>query len=68
MKLSPTKCTLGVAAGKFPGYVVTQLGIEASADQIKALVNIQSPRNSKEVQKLTGRVAALNRFISRSLE
>ena len=49
MKLNPTKCPFGVAAGKFMGYVVTQRGIEASPDQIKALVNIQSPRNIKEV-------------------
>ncbi|KAJ9557089.1 hypothetical protein OSB04_011703 [Centaurea solstitialis] len=66
MKLNPTKCSLGVRAGKFLGYMVTQRGIEASPEQIKAIIEIQSPRNVKEVQKLTGRVAALNRFISRS--
>ncbi|XP_057250585.1 uncharacterized protein LOC130591328 [Beta vulgaris subsp. vulgaris] len=52
--------------GKFMGYIVTKRGIEASPDQIKAILNIQSPRNVKEVQKLTGRVAVLNRFISKS--
>ncbi|KAJ9539491.1 hypothetical protein OSB04_032224 [Centaurea solstitialis] len=66
MKLNPTKCSFGVRAGKFLGYMVTQRGIEASPEQIKAITEIQSPRNVKEVQKLTGRVAALNRFISRS--
>ncbi|KAJ9544554.1 hypothetical protein OSB04_024261 [Centaurea solstitialis] len=66
MKLNPTKCSFGVRAGKFLGYMVTQRGIEASPEQIKAIKEIQSPRNVKEVQKLTGRVAALNRFISRS--
>ena len=66
MKLNPTKCSFGVQAGKFLGYMVTQRGIEANPDQIKAIVEIKSPRNVKEVQKLTGRVAALNRFISRS--
>ncbi|KAJ9542393.1 hypothetical protein OSB04_028899 [Centaurea solstitialis] len=66
MKLNPIKCSFGVRAGKFLGYMVTQRGIEASPEQIKAIVEIQSPRNVKEVQKLTGRVAALNRFISRS--
>ncbi|XP_057251730.1 uncharacterized protein LOC130591816 [Beta vulgaris subsp. vulgaris] len=68
MKLNPTKCTFGVSAGKFLGYVVTQRGIEAIPNQIKALINIQSPRNVKEVQKLTGRVTALNHFISWSSE
>ncbi|KAJ9536516.1 hypothetical protein OSB04_un000310 [Centaurea solstitialis] len=66
MKLNPTKCSFGVRAGKFLGYMITQRGIEASPEQIKAIQEIQSPRNVKEVQKLTGRVAALNRFISRS--
>ncbi|KAJ9545671.1 hypothetical protein OSB04_025378, partial [Centaurea solstitialis] len=66
MKLNPTKCSFGVHAGKFLGYMVTRRGIKASPEQIKAILEIQSPRNVKEVQKLTGRVAALNRFISRS--
>ncbi|KAJ9557127.1 hypothetical protein OSB04_011741 [Centaurea solstitialis] len=66
MKLNPTKCSFGVRAGKFLGYLVTQRGIEASPEQVKAITEIQSPRNVKEVQKLTGRVAALTRFISRS--
>ncbi|KAJ9535562.1 hypothetical protein OSB04_un001302 [Centaurea solstitialis] len=66
MKLNPTKCSFGVRAGKFLGYMVTRRGIEASPEQIKAILEIQSPRNIKEVQKLTGGVAALNRFISRS--
>ncbi|KAJ9542559.1 hypothetical protein OSB04_029065 [Centaurea solstitialis] len=66
MKLNPTKCSFGVRAGKFLGYLVTQRGIEASPEQVKAITEIQSPRNVKEVQKLTGRVTALTRFISRS--
>ena len=66
MKLNPTKCSFGVPAGKFLGYIVIQRGIEASPGQVQALINIQSPRNLKEVQKLTGRVAALNCFKSRS--
>ncbi|KAI3696981.1 hypothetical protein L6452_29656 [Arctium lappa] len=66
MKLNPTKCSFGVRAGKFLGYMVTRRGIEANPEQIKAIVELKSPRNFKEVQRLTGRVAALNRFISRS--
>uniref|UniRef100_A0A1Y3BWV8 Reverse transcriptase/retrotransposon-derived protein RNase H-like domain-containing protein n=1 Tax=Helianthus annuus TaxID=4232 RepID=A0A1Y3BWV8_HELAN len=48
--------------------MVTQRGIEASPEQIKALINIKSPANAKDVQRLTGRIAALNRFISKSSE
>ena len=68
MKLNPSKCHFGVKAGKFLGYMVTKRGIEASPEQIKALVNIKSPANAKDVQRLTGRIAALNRFISKSSE
>ena len=68
MKLNPSKCTFGVKSGKFLGHVVTKRGIEASPAQIRAVLDLQSPRSLKDVQRLTGRVAALNRFISRSSE
>ena len=48
--------------------MVTHRGIEVNPDQIKAINNLQPPRNPKEVQKLTGMMAALNRFISRSTD
>ena len=46
--------------------MVTHRGIEVNPDQIKAINSLQPPRNPKEVQKLTGMTAALNRFIFRS--
>nr|XP_017245120.1 PREDICTED: uncharacterized protein LOC108216789 [Daucus carota subsp. sativus] len=66
MKLNPSKCNFAVSSGKFLGHMVTRRGIEASPEQVKAIFDLTSPSNVKEVQKLTGRVAALNRFISRS--
>ena len=48
--------------------MVTYRGIKVNPDQIKAINNLQPPRNPKEVQKLTGMMVALNRFISRSVE
>ncbi|KAK0589524.1 hypothetical protein LWI29_015415 [Acer saccharum] len=54
--------------GKFLGYLVTQRGVEANLDQIRSIEDIESSRCIKDVQKLTGRVAALNRFISKSSE
>ncbi|RZK27622.1 MAG: RNA-directed DNA polymerase, partial [Hymenobacter sp.] len=68
MKLNPSKCTFGVSSGKFCGYMVTQRGIEANPNKIQALKNLPSPRNKREIQRLTGRVAALSRFISRSTD
>ena len=68
MKLNPTKCRFAVASGEFLGYLVTFRGIEANPKQINALIEMASPKNKREVQRLTGRVAALNRFISRSTD
>ena len=68
LRLNASKCSFGVGSGKFLGYMVTHRGIEINPDQIKAINNLQLPRNPKEVQKLTGMMAALNRFISRSAD
>ena len=64
MKLNPTKCSFGVSPGKLFGYIVTHRGIEANPEKIRVIHSILSPKNVKEVQKLTGRMAALSRFIS----
>ena len=68
MKLNPAKCTFGVTSGEFLGYIVTQRGIEANPKQIMAILDLPSPKNTREVQRLTGRITALNRFISRSTD
>jgi len=68
MKLNPEKCVFGVSSGKFLGFLVSQRGIEVNPDKIKAIKDIlEQLSNVKEVQSLTGRLAALSRFISRSL-
>ena len=66
MMLNPTKCAFGVGSGKFLGLMVSKRGIEANPDKIKAILDMEPPRSIKDVQKLTGRVAALGRFISKS--
>ena len=68
LRLNTSKCSFGVGSGKFLGYMVTHKGIEVNTDQIKAINNLQTLQNPKEVQKLTGMTAALNRFISRSAD
>ena len=68
LRSNASKCSFGVGSGKFLGYMVTHRGIEVNPDQIRAINSLQPPRNPKEVQKLTGMMAALNRFISRSVE
>ena len=66
LRLNASKCSFGVRLGKFLGYMFTHHRIEVNPDQIKEINNLQSPRNPKEVQRLTGMTTAINRFISRS--
>ena len=54
MKLNPAKCTFGVLAGKFLGFIVNHRGIEANLDKIKAVLDMPSPSGIKEVQRLIG--------------
>ena len=66
--LNASKCSFRVGSGRFLGYMVTHRGIEVNPDQIKAINNLQPPRNPKEVQKLIGMTVALNQFISQSVD
>ncbi|XP_019167796.1 PREDICTED: uncharacterized protein LOC109163501 [Ipomoea nil] len=66
LRLNPKKCAFAVRGGKFLGYMVTQRGIEPNPEKIKAILDMQPPTNLLEIQKLTGRLAALSRFLSKS--
>ena len=66
MKLNPAKCAFGVSTEKFLGFIVNNRGIEANPDKIKAVLDMSPPSNIKEVQRLTGRIAALSRFVSKA--
>ena len=68
LRLKASKCSFGVGSGKFLGYMVTPRGIEVNPNQIKAINNLQPPRNPKEVERLIGMTVALNRFIFRSAD
>ena len=68
MKLNPSKCAFGVTAGKFLWFMVSQRGIEINPDKIRAIIEMTPPRNVKEVQSLNGKVAVLNRFVSRATD
>jgi hypothetical protein len=64
-KLNPNKCVFGVPSGKLLGFIISQRGIEANPEKISAITSMIAPTSIKDVQKLTGCMAALNRFISR---
>ena len=68
IKLNPEKCVFGVPAGKLLGFIVSSRGIEANPAKIRALSQWAIPTDLKQIQKLTGCVAALSRFISRLVE
>lgn len=68
MKLNLAKCVFGVSSGKFLGFMVSQRGIEANPGKVKAILDMASLRNVKEVQRLTKRVATLNKFVSKAID
>ena len=68
MKLNPNKCAFGVTAGKFLGFMVSQRGIEVNPEKLRVIMELGPPRTVKEVQSLNGKIAALNRFISKATD
>nr|GEV87621.1 reverse transcriptase domain-containing protein [Tanacetum cinerariifolium] len=61
MKLNPKKCTFGVEEGMFLGYKVNTKGLKVCLDKIDAVLSLLSPKYLKDVQKLNGKLASLNR-------
>jgi hypothetical protein len=68
LRLNPEKCVFEVRQGKILGYLVSHRGIEANPTKIQAIINMTTLQSTRDVQCLTGRLAALNRFISKSAE
>jgi hypothetical protein len=68
LKVNPEKCIFGIRKGQLLGCMVSKRGIQANPQKIEALRRMQPPSRRKEVQKLTGKIASLNRFISRAAE
>ena len=66
MKLNPTKCAFGVGSKKFLGFMVNYYRIEANPSKVQALLDLQSLKTVKDIQKLTGMIVALSRFVSKS--
>ena len=60
MKLNPEKCVFGVESEKFLGFMVSHRGIEGNPEKIQAIMQMRSLYNLKEIQSLTGKLAALS--------
>jgi hypothetical protein len=54
-----------VPQGKLLGFIVSHRRIEANPKKINAIIALEAPKMIKDIQKLTGCMADLNRFISR---
>src|SRR5437868_5923210 len=63
-KLNSEKCVFGVPSGKLLGFIVSYRGIEANPEKLKDIFEMNSPTALKDVQKLTGCMAALSHFVS----
>ena len=68
MKLNPSKCVFGVTAEKFLGFMVSQRGIEVNPEKVRAILELEPLRTVKAVQSLNGKVATLNRFVSKATD
>nr|GEZ46962.1 reverse transcriptase domain-containing protein [Tanacetum cinerariifolium] len=68
MKLNPKKYAFGMREGTLLGYKVDADGLRVCLDKVEAVLNLPSPKCLKHVQKLNGKLASLNRFLSKSAE
>jgi hypothetical protein len=64
IKLNPEKCVFSVPRGMLLGYIISEHGIEANLEKIAAITKMGPIRDLKDVQRVTGCLAALSRFIS----
>jgi hypothetical protein len=65
IKLNPEKCVFGVPRGMLLGFIISKRGIEANPEKITVITKMDPIRDLKGVQRVTGCLAALSRFISR---
>ncbi|GKD53398.1 reverse transcriptase domain-containing protein [Tanacetum coccineum] len=68
MKLNPKKCTFGIEEGMFLGYKVSTRGLKVCPNKVDAVLSLPSLKCLKDVQKLNGKLASLNRFLAKSAE
>ena len=67
-KLNPSKCAFRVTAGKFLGFMVSQRGIKVNLEKVLVIMELAPPKTVKDVQSLNGKIATLNKFVSRATD
>ncbi|GJT65897.1 reverse transcriptase domain-containing protein [Tanacetum coccineum] len=68
MKLNPKKCTFRMREDMFLGYKVNTDRLKVCPDKVEAVLSLPSSKCLKDVQRLNGKLASLNRFLSKSAE
>ncbi|XP_019155249.1 PREDICTED: uncharacterized protein LOC109152130 [Ipomoea nil] len=68
LRLNPKKCAFVVQGGNFLGYMVIKRGIEPNPEKVQAIMDMQPPSSIKDLQRFTGRLAALSRFLSKAAD
>ena len=68
MRLNPHKCAFGVEGEKILGFRLTHRGIEANPEKCKAITEMRSHENVKEIQRLIGRLTTLSRFVPKLVQ
>jgi hypothetical protein len=68
LKLKLGKCISGITNEKVFSCFISIKGIKANPNKIRALTQMQPSKNRKDVQKITCRIASLNRFVSKLVE
>lgn len=64
MHLKPAKCSFSMHPRKFLGFILTRRGVGVNPEKYRAIINMRSPFNIKEVQKITCKLFALALFLS----
>nr|GEZ03003.1 reverse transcriptase domain-containing protein [Tanacetum cinerariifolium] len=68
IKLNLKKCTFRIKEGMFLGYKVNAKRIKVCPNKVEAVLSLPSLKCLKVTQKLNGKLASLNRFLSKSAE
>nr|GEU34435.1 reverse transcriptase domain-containing protein [Tanacetum cinerariifolium] len=66
MKLNSKKYTFRMREGMFLGYKVNVDWLKVCSNKVEAVLSLPSPKCLKDVQRLNGKLASLNRFLSKS--
>ena len=68
IKSDRSKAAFIIDTWVFMGFMVNKRGIDTNPDKIKSISELPEPKSIRDIQKLTGRMAASTKFVSKSAE